>query len=148
MEVLRDKVKFEETIEGMQEEEHEHGGEHDEEHGEGHEEEYDEHVWLSLSNAMIICKALKDEIVALDYDNKNLYESNFSLYIEKLKSLDNEYKEAINSAKRNKFHLDICLTTIILNIMLHLKVAPLRQRQVLKQLNFCQTNWEKRNFLM
>ena len=102
MEVLRDKVKFEETIEGMQEEEHEHGGEHDEEHGEGHEEEYDEHVWLSLSNAMIICKALKDEIVALDYDNKNLYESNFSLYIEKLKSLDNEYKEAINSAKRNK----------------------------------------------
>ena len=95
MEVLRDKVKFEETIEGMQEET-------EEEHEDEHEKEYDEHVWLSLSNAMIICKALKDEIVALDYDNKNLYESNFSLYIEKLKSLDNEYKEAINSAKRNK----------------------------------------------
>lgn len=39
----------EETVEGMQAEEHEH-----EEHG--HEAEYDEHVWTSPRNATLICE--------------------------------------------------------------------------------------------
>lgn len=51
MEVLGDKVKPEEHIEGM-EEDHEHE----------EELENDEHIWLSLKNAQILCEAITDAL--------------------------------------------------------------------------------------
>ena len=110
MELLKDKVKVEELVEGMQEEdEHDREEDHDEEQEDGHEEEhdeveYDEHVWLSLKNAEIICKALENEIVNLDKENENIYRSNSNEYIKQLKSLDGEYKKAVDSSK-NKLML-------------------------------------------
>ena len=59
LEVLGDKVREEEIVEGMQaeeEEEHEHHHHDDEE-----EIEYDEHVWLSLNNAIDVSKSLCKE---------------------------------------------------------------------------------------
>lgn len=50
MEVLADSIKEEETVEGMQE--NEHGHEHED------EKEYDEHVWTSLRNASTVCDAI------------------------------------------------------------------------------------------
>ena len=107
MELLKDKVKVEELKEGMEEEEHHHdeenGDEHHEEEGEEHHEEeieYDEHVWLSLENAMIVCADLKNEISSLDSENTNVYENNLTAYLAELKNLNEEYKVVVNGAKR------------------------------------------------
>ena len=89
MELLRERVKEEEIIEGMdahEEEEHED------------EPEYDEHVWLSLRNAKIICQALRDALISLDVDNKDVYTANADAYLEKLEALDKRYQETVASA--------------------------------------------------
>ena len=107
MELLRDKVKIEELKEGMEEEEHHHDEEDGEEHHEGEDEEhhdeeieYDEHVWLSLENAMIVCAHLTNEILSLDSDNANVYENNLTTYLAELNKLNDEYKNVVSSAKR------------------------------------------------
>lgn len=105
MELLRDKVKVEELKEGMEDDEHHHDEEEGEEHEgeeEHHEEEieYDEHVWLSLENAMIVCADLKNEISTLDSENANAYENNLTAYLAELKNLNEEYKVVVNGAKR------------------------------------------------
>ena len=110
LEVLGDSVKAEETVEGMQEEEHEHEhGESDEEHEHDesdeeheHEEEveYDEHVWLSLKNAEILCKSISSAMQEADPENKETYASNSTAYIKKLSDLDGEYKKVVNDSSR------------------------------------------------
>ena len=110
MEILKDNVKIEELKEGM-EDEHDHAHDSDEEHedevheGEEHDEEheeveYDEHVWLSLKNAIIVCKVIEDKISQLDLDNKELYKKNLDEYLGQLEELDKNYAKTINSAKR------------------------------------------------
>ena len=90
LEVLGDSVKTEETVEGMQEEEH--GHDHEE------EAEYDEHVWLSLKNAEALCNAISGALQQLNPDNKDAYASNTSAYIKKLSALDADYKAAVDAA--------------------------------------------------
>ena len=88
------------------EEKHEHEKEHDKEHdkdkhdGKVHHEqpEYDEHVWLSLKNADIVCKAITEELAALDSKNAETYRSNYTAYSKKLAALDAKYKEAVTKA--------------------------------------------------
>lgn len=89
MALLKDKVKIEESKEGMEEEEH-------------HEEEieYDEHVWLSLKNAMLVCSALENEIEELDKENEVVYKENLANYLSELTKLDAEYREIVSNAKR------------------------------------------------
>lgn len=92
MELLGEGVKEEEIIEGMdvhQEEEHQEGEE---------EPEYDEHVWLSLRNAKIICRALRDALISLDEENKDVYTANADAYLEKLDTLDKQYQETVDAA--------------------------------------------------
>ena len=80
LDVLGEKAKEEEVIEGMQAEEE------DEE-----ESEYDEHVWLSINNAVIfvneICKRLTD----IDQSNAEIYRNNVESYIQKLEDLNKKY---------------------------------------------------------
>lgn len=45
-------------------------------HDHEHEEEADEHVWLSLKNAEILCRETADQIAALDPDNTESYSAN------------------------------------------------------------------------
>ena len=92
-------MKVEELKEGMEEEEHHHDEDEEDEHDE-EEIEYDEHVWLSLENAMIICTDLYKEIASLDNENANIYEHNSTEYITKLKNLNEEYKDVVNDSKR------------------------------------------------
>lgn len=109
MEVLGDKVREEEIVEGMEseeEEEHEHhhnGEEAEEHHHHDHEEEveYDEHVWLSLNNAIDISKVLCEEICKIDGANSVAYRKNFASYTKQLAALDEEYKSAVKFAKKN-----------------------------------------------
>ena len=104
LEVLGDSVKEEETVEGMQEEEHDHdhedADEHDdaEEHDHEEEAEYDEHVWLSLRNAEMLCDAISSALQQIDPDNKDAYAANTSTYTQKLSALDADYQAAVDAA--------------------------------------------------
>ena len=84
------------------EEKHEHEKEHDtvKHDGKDHHEqpEYDEHVWLSLKNADIVCKAIAEELAALDSKNAETYRTNYTAYSKKLAALDAKYKEAVTKA--------------------------------------------------
>jgi len=95
LEALGDMAKPEEIIEGMEEEDDD-----DDDTGRDHdsEPEYDEHVWLSLRNARVLCAAIADALSALDADNAELYRSNLAAYIEKLSALDAEYQSAAKAA--------------------------------------------------
>jgi len=90
LETLGGGAKQEELKEGMQSE------------GEGGSEEaeaeYDEHVWLSLKNAELFCKRIRDALFELDGANANAYVSNADAYIEKLAKLDAEYGSAVQAA--------------------------------------------------
>ena len=83
-------------------EKHEHEKEHDKDKHDGkvhHEQpEYDEHVWLSLKNADIVCKAITEELAALDSKNAETYRSNYTAYSKKLAALDAKYKEVVTKA--------------------------------------------------
>lgn len=113
LEVLGDSVKEEEVVEGMQEEdEHDHDHHHDDEDGDhdadedhdhDHEEEeeeveYDEHVWLSLRNASVLCDAITDALAKADVDNASVYQTNNEAYKAQLAALDEQYKEAVSGA--------------------------------------------------
>lgn len=88
LDVLGDRVKTEETIEGMQETDHDHE----------EEEESDEHVWLSLKNAQTICTEIANQLCAIDPSNNDTYTANLSAYLEKLSALDAQYQSAVDAA--------------------------------------------------
>ena len=93
MEVLKDSVKEEEVKEGMQAEE-------EEEEGEGEEEpEYDEHVWLSVKNAEILCGEIADTLAEADPDGAEEYKANCEAYTAKLDELDGKFAEVAENAK-------------------------------------------------
>lgn len=87
MDILGNSAKEEELVEGMQTQE-----------AEENEKEYDEHIWLSLKNAKILCKAIEQAVEKIDEANKNTYYENASAYIEKLDALDRQYEDCVNSA--------------------------------------------------
>lgn len=103
MELLGDRAKEEEVVEGMQDDEHGHSHTASEDsHGE-HEEtdeiEYDEHIWLSVKNAEILVQKLTDVIKELDTDNAEEYQGNVDAYIKQLSDLDKEYESVISAAR-------------------------------------------------
>lgn len=89
LDVLGDSVKEEEVVDGMQAEE---AGEEEE------EPEYDEHVWLSLKNAKVLCKAIADNLSEIDSEHKDVYDANVSSYVEKLDEFDAQYKSAVEGS--------------------------------------------------
>ena len=91
LEIVGDNAKEEELVEGMQGEDEEETSEEDEEGP-----EYDEHVWLSLNNAQVIVEKLDEEIEKLDSENKEFYELNTKLYIDKIKELNSKYNKLAN----------------------------------------------------
>lgn len=54
--------------------------------------QYDPHIWLSLNEAKIQTKNIKDALVKADPTNKVFYEKNFQEFSGKLDKLYNEYK--------------------------------------------------------
>ena len=96
MEVLGDKVKTEEHIEGM-EEDHEH--EHHENHEHEEEVENDEHVWLSLKNAQVLCDAITVALSKVAPLKTETLEKNSVAYKEKLAALDQKYNDALRAAQ-------------------------------------------------
>ena len=98
LDVLGDSIKEEEIVEGMEaEEEGEEGAEGAEEESE-EGPEYDEHVWLSVKNAEILCTEIASQLGALDPANKEIYSANLNAYLEKLSILDEQYQSAVDCA--------------------------------------------------
>ncbi len=88
MDVLKDNIKEEKVVEGMEAEE---------ETGE-EEVEYDEHVWLSLKNAATCVNAIADSLEAIDVANADMYKTNADSYINDINALDAKYADAVNAA--------------------------------------------------
>jgi zinc transport system substrate-binding protein len=101
----------EEIVEGMEEEEDEH--DHDSDgnfftrlinkiFGREHEEEaeYDEHVWTSPQNAVLIVKAITEQLCEINAAGAAYYRQNAASYIEKLEELDAVFNEITAGAKR------------------------------------------------
>lgn len=95
MQVLGDRVKEEEVVEGMQAEEHEH-----EHHEHAEAPENDEHIWLSLKNAQILVKNLAESVSKIDTANAPVYRANAIIYASKLHDLDWAYDSTVSNASQ------------------------------------------------
>ena len=87
LEALGEGAREEETVEGMEAEEEE------EEEG-----AYDEHVWLSLKNAMTLSGAIEEALSRTDPDHAEAYRANLAAYQDKLSALDSAYAAAVQEA--------------------------------------------------
>ncbi len=87
LEALGDAAKEESAVAGMQEEEEE------EEEG-----AVDEHIWLSVKNAAILCGVIRDKLCELDPANADVYKANAEAYISELNALDAQYAETVANA--------------------------------------------------
>ena len=67
--------------------------------GHDHSEENDEHVWLSLRNAQVLCASIASTLAELDGDNADYYFNNVSDYAVKLAALDLQYQSAVDNAE-------------------------------------------------
>ncbi|MBP5617582.1 MAG: zinc ABC transporter substrate-binding protein [Clostridia bacterium] len=90
MDTLGDALREEELKEGMQAEEEE-----EEEEG----PEYDEHVWLSLKNAAVLCERIGAALGEVDREHASDYAANAAAYINKVKTLDGQYADAVAAAR-------------------------------------------------
>ena len=99
MRLMGDRAKVEEEVDGMEKHDH-HEHDKDKRDGKDHHEqpEYDEHVWLSLKNADIVCKSIAENLAALNPENAETYKANYAVYCKKLVALDAQYKEAVMKA--------------------------------------------------
>lgn len=107
MKLMGVRAKAEEEVEGMEKHDrhghdkdgHEHHDKDKREVKNHHEQpEYDEHVWLSLRNADIVCKSIAENLAALDPKNAETYRANYAAYSKKLAALDAQYKETVTKA--------------------------------------------------
>ncbi len=91
MDVLGDSAKEEEVKEGME-------TEAEEEEEDSDEPEYDEHIWLSVRNAELLCSAVCDTLCEAVPEQKENYQANLNAYLEKLDSLDKEFQTMADTA--------------------------------------------------
>ncbi|MBQ8345210.1 MAG: zinc ABC transporter substrate-binding protein [Clostridia bacterium] len=81
---------------------HEHG-ERKHDHHDGHDHEgFDEHLWLSLSNAMACVRAMTRLLTELDPVHASAYETNAEAYRKELSALDEAYAQAVAASPRRE----------------------------------------------
>lgn len=88
MDALEGFLHTEETVEGMQVRGHEH---------EEEAEEYDEHVWLSVRNAQLLCQSLRDGLSAMNPSAAQRYRANADAYCAALNALDEAFTARIGT---------------------------------------------------
>lgn len=112
LDVLGENVKEEELVEGMEEDagideksdgdsagKDENAETEKAEPEREKEPEYDEHVWLSLKNASVLCDQITDALCRLDEKNADNYKENLNAYKKRLASLDEAYQDAADNAR-------------------------------------------------
>lgn len=106
LDLVGDRALNEVELEGVEgHHHHDHDNEeHDhDEHGHeaeitDHDDHYDEHVWLSLKNAIVCTETLADAITKLDSCNSKKYAANAKAYTGKLEALDADYQTMRDTA--------------------------------------------------
>ncbi len=104
MEVLGSRAVEEEIIAGMQHSHEEHDAKEHQEDGHteddhNHEDNsYDEHVWLSLNNAVLFVNHISEVLASVDAVHAGNYRSNATVYTDSLKALEAEYRNTIEQA--------------------------------------------------
>ena len=103
MELLNDGVKTEQTTSenGEALPDNIAGGSDHDDHD--HENESDEHVWLSLKNAMMFTEKLAEKLCELDPDQAEIYTENAGKYVQELKKLHEEYESAVSALPHKAF---------------------------------------------
>lgn len=86
----------EESVEGMQSDEHNHENENV-----NSNHKLDEHIWTSPYNAVKICDAISNALCELDAENAQYYNENHAEYTALLFDLDDSFREILSSSKRN-----------------------------------------------
>ena len=61
--------------------------------------EADEHVWLSLKNAKVLCAHIANQLSALDPERAQTYADNLTAYTEQLETLDVQYEKMVDNAE-------------------------------------------------
>ena len=74
--------------------------EHEEEEHETHHPIYDEHVWTSPTNAAAIVVAIRDALMEIDPDNRDLYRAQADAYAAEIRALDADFAALVRDAKR------------------------------------------------
>ena len=62
---------------------------------------HDPHVWLDIQNYMQIVRDITDELIKLDPQHKDYYFLNATLFISKLKILDDDYQKGLEGCKKD-----------------------------------------------
>ncbi len=91
---LGEAAKTEELVEGMEAEEEEE-----------EEPELDEHIWLSLKNAALLCETIGQTMEQLDPEHAEVYQASTQDYVEKIRALDQRYEQMAAEAKH---HTVVC----------------------------------------
>ena len=92
-----------EGVEGHHHHDHDNEDHDHDEHGHeaeitDHDDHYDEHVWLSLKNAIVCTETLADAVTKLDSCNSKKYAANAKAYTGKLEALDADYQTMRDTA--------------------------------------------------
>ena len=90
MDALGERVLIDEEIDDGHHHHHHH-----------HDDDLDEHVWLSLRNAIILVDVIADALSALDPELADYYKENAALFSALLNELDLEYTQAVSNASRD-----------------------------------------------
>lgn len=83
---------------GSDEGDHDHGEDED-----GHSHELDPHVWLAPNLAIQLVENIRDDLSVAFPESAEAFEKNADAYIEQLKVLDEDYKEALAEPKQTGF---------------------------------------------
>lgn len=87
-------AKTEQIAEGMTADEHDHT----DVDPEADDPELDEHIWLSLANAMTCTQAIANALAEIDPANTDTYTANAAAYCEQLFELDTQYRSTVTAA--------------------------------------------------
>lgn len=80
---------------------HDHTHDHEDDehiHTDDHIHEYDEHIWLSLENAEVLCEYISDRLCRLMPNSASVIQGSTTAYISELQDLDAEYQSAVQSS--------------------------------------------------
>ncbi|MBE5757649.1 MAG: zinc ABC transporter substrate-binding protein [Clostridiales bacterium] len=69
---------------------------HDEHNHKHDEESFDEHIWLSVKNAIKMTTAIKENLLKVFPELTKLIEKNYNSYLTKLTNLEKEYMETLS----------------------------------------------------
>ena len=96
LDLLGESAKIEEIVDGMEDE----GDEEGFDEGDAYDddgEEYDEHVWLSLHNAMLFCRAIDEALSTIDPNHAKEYHQRLASYLDALLALDAQYQTVLDT---------------------------------------------------